>query len=207
MAEVAPSISIDNRGGLTWTSGLSASGNMGAGMANNLIKAGHSLTIHDLVRERGDTAAGTGRQVGRFPQGGGRSERNHLHLPACSPGHGGGITGRGWCAGGFTAGEHLHRPYEQLGQPGATGAGSLCGQGSAHAGRPGQRQAGGNGWWRRGRIPTGETGVGRLRRQRGLLRQHRLRLGLQANAQLHLGGNQPGHQRVLHFGLQGGRGP
>ena len=27
-------------------------GNMGAGMANNLIKAGHSLTIHDLVRER-----------------------------------------------------------------------------------------------------------------------------------------------------------
>ena len=27
-------------------------GNMGAGMANNLIKAGHSLTIHDLSRER-----------------------------------------------------------------------------------------------------------------------------------------------------------
>ena len=27
-------------------------GNMGAGMANNLIKAGHSLTIHELVRER-----------------------------------------------------------------------------------------------------------------------------------------------------------
>ena len=27
-------------------------GNMGAGMANNLIRAGHSLTIHELVRER-----------------------------------------------------------------------------------------------------------------------------------------------------------
>ena len=27
-------------------------GNMGAGMANNLIKAGHSLTIHDIARER-----------------------------------------------------------------------------------------------------------------------------------------------------------
>jgi|KNS12BottometaT_FD_k123_190305_2 3-hydroxyisobutyrate dehydrogenase len=27
-------------------------GNMGAGMANNLLKAGHSLTIHELVRER-----------------------------------------------------------------------------------------------------------------------------------------------------------
>jgi 3-hydroxyisobutyrate dehydrogenase-like beta-hydroxyacid dehydrogenase len=27
-------------------------GNMGAGMANNLIKAGHSLTIHDITRER-----------------------------------------------------------------------------------------------------------------------------------------------------------
>jgi 3-hydroxyisobutyrate dehydrogenase-like beta-hydroxyacid dehydrogenase len=27
-------------------------GNMGAGMANNLIRAGHSITIHDIVRER-----------------------------------------------------------------------------------------------------------------------------------------------------------
>ena len=27
-------------------------GNMGFGMANNLLQAGHSLTIHDLVRER-----------------------------------------------------------------------------------------------------------------------------------------------------------
>lgn len=27
-------------------------GNMGAGMANNLIRAGHSLTIHEIVRER-----------------------------------------------------------------------------------------------------------------------------------------------------------
>ena len=27
-------------------------GNMGAGMANNLIKAGHSLTIHDIARQR-----------------------------------------------------------------------------------------------------------------------------------------------------------
>ena len=27
-------------------------GNMGAGMANNLLKAGHTLTIHELVRER-----------------------------------------------------------------------------------------------------------------------------------------------------------
>ena len=27
-------------------------GNMGAGMANNLIRAGHSLTIHDIARER-----------------------------------------------------------------------------------------------------------------------------------------------------------
>jgi 3-hydroxyisobutyrate dehydrogenase len=27
-------------------------GNMGFGMANNLVKAGHSLTVHDLVRER-----------------------------------------------------------------------------------------------------------------------------------------------------------
>ena len=27
-------------------------GNMGAGMANNLIKAGHSLTINEIARER-----------------------------------------------------------------------------------------------------------------------------------------------------------
>ncbi len=43
-------------------------GNMGFGMANNLIKAGHSLTVHDLVRERATPLLEQGAQWADSPR-------------------------------------------------------------------------------------------------------------------------------------------
>ncbi len=43
-------------------------GNMGAGMANNLIKAGHSLTIHEIARERATPLLEQGAKWADTPQ-------------------------------------------------------------------------------------------------------------------------------------------
>ena len=57
-------------------------GNMGAGMANNLLKAGHSLTINDLNRDRAGVLIERGAQWGETPkQVASQSEITFTSLP------------------------------------------------------------------------------------------------------------------------------
>ena len=49
-------------------------GNMGAGMANNLLKAGHTLTIYDVNRERAAPLLEQRSTLGGYAQTGGHPE-------------------------------------------------------------------------------------------------------------------------------------
>ena len=71
--------------------GFIGTGNIGAPIAGQLLRAGHELVVHDLRREAAAGIAGSRRALGRQPGGAGRRMRNRRHLPAGPEGDGGGL--------------------------------------------------------------------------------------------------------------------
>ena len=154
-------------------------GNMGAGMAGNLIRAGHSLTIHDLIRERatplleqgGAKWADTPREVAEGSEITFTSLPAPLDMEAVALGQDGVLEGArpGTVYIDLTSNSAtlVRRVYDVFRQKGvhvldAPVSGGVIGARTRRAGRDdrGGRRC----------IPASQAGSGRHRRQRGLLR-------------------------------------
>ena len=188
-------------------------GNMGGPMALNLIKAGHTLIVHDVRRAGGDRAPREGREVGRQPEGRRARGRADPHVAARPEG------GRG--GGDRPRRDHLRResrhhlrgPLDRLAHRDAPAPRHVQGQGHPPPRRAGvgrrvgrrARHAPGDGGRRGADLQRGEGRAPGRRRQGRLHGADRLGHHRQARAQHDQHHDAPARGRGLHARREGGR--